>query len=137
LFWKVANFAEMSEDSQEIEVSQHIEPRNVANYFIFISHDLLEKIPPKRKKRADDILRYAESKFIIWGICPRILQGVAKDFCISTQGRRVGYPRERFLAINSGKLSDFCRLIKMLITHKILKKTRFIRAHPEREIFTW
>ena len=55
----------MSEDSQEIEVSQHIEPRNVANYFIFISHDLLEKIPPKRKKRADDILRYAESKFII------------------------------------------------------------------------
>ena len=42
-----------------------IEPRNVANYFIFISHDLLEKIPPKKKKRADDILRYAESKFII------------------------------------------------------------------------
>ena len=42
-----------------------IEPRNVANYFIFISHDSLEKIPPKKKKRADDILRYAESKFII------------------------------------------------------------------------
>ena len=55
----------MSEDSQEIEVPENIEPRNVANYFIFISHDLLEKIPPKKKKRADDILRYAESKFII------------------------------------------------------------------------
>jgi len=42
-----------------------IGPRNVVNYFIFISHDSLEKIPPKKKKRADDILRYAESKFII------------------------------------------------------------------------
>ena len=35
-------------------------------YCLFIgftsSHDLLEKIPPKKKKRADDILRYAESK---------------------------------------------------------------------------
>ena len=56
-------------------------PRTMANYWLFIvfifvfyffyclfialtsSHDLLEKIPPKKKKRADDILRYAESKF--------------------------------------------------------------------------
>ena len=56
-----------------------IEPRNVANYFIFISHDSLEKIPPKRKKRADDILRYAESKFIIGEFVRDFDRETAKD----------------------------------------------------------
>ena len=61
LFGKVSSIA----DTLEMEVPKHIEPRNVANYFIFISHDSLEKNPPKKKKRTDDILRYAESKLII------------------------------------------------------------------------
>ena len=56
-----------------------IEPRNVANYFIFISHDSLEKIPPKKKKRADDILRYAESKFIIGKFVREFGRGTVKD----------------------------------------------------------
>ena len=56
-----------------------IEPRNVANYFIFISHDSLEKIPPKKKKRADDILRYAESKFIIGEFVRDFDRETAKD----------------------------------------------------------
>ena len=33
----------------------------------------------------------------------------------------VGCPRELFLTINSGKPSDFCRLIKIIITHNIKK----------------
>ena len=47
-----------------------------------------------------------------------ILSGrlLVRNTCILVQ---VGCPRKRFLAINSGKASDFCRLIIMLITHSI------------------
>ena len=52
----------------------------------------------------------------------------------------VGCPRERFLAINSGKLREvvcfFAGLFKYLL-HIIYQKTGFSRAQPDREIFTW
>ena len=53
---------------------------------------------------------------------------------------QVGCPRERFLAINSGKLREvvcfFAGLFECLL-HTKHQKTRFSRAQPDREIFTW
>ena len=79
LFGKVSNIA----DTLEMEVPKHIEPRNVANYFIFISHDSLEKNPPKKKKRTDDILRYAESKLIISNFVRDLDRKLAGSFATS------------------------------------------------------
>ena len=68
-----------------------IESRNVANYLIFISHDSLEKIPPKKKKRADDILRYAESKFIIGKFVQEFVQEFGRGTVKDTLAIRYSY----------------------------------------------
>ena len=43
---------------------------------------------------------------------------LVRETCILVQ---VGGPRKRFLTINSGKASDFCRIIIMLITQSLSK----------------
>ena len=50
---------------------------------------------------------------------------------------RAECPRERFLTIISGKLSDFFADLKKCLLHTIYRKTRLSRAEPDREIFTW